>query len=189
MNRFAGFFRRAIICGGVLAVSLVLAGIAGWARHPSANSSQEAAKPSDDASLLEGFRHVEAASVSDALEQIGAGKMYMTHRMRPIFPTKFAGFALTVLLKKAIMIQVRSLGCLRQSIRVLQIPCTSWLSRTAPISPAWEECLSFSETTVRSIGTCLEVEAPEVQARFLKFKAQLPTLSALAPAPNDDSFA
>src|SRR5437667_4325900 len=26
--------------------------------------------------------------------------MYMTHRMRPIFPTKFAGFALTVLLKK-----------------------------------------------------------------------------------------
>ena len=100
MNRFAAFFRRAIICGGVLAVSLVLAGIAGWAWHPSANSSQEAAKPSDDASLLEGFRHVEAASVSDALEQISGRKMYMTHRMRPIFPTKFAGFALTVLLKK-----------------------------------------------------------------------------------------
>jgi len=29
MNRFVGFFRRAIVCGGVLAVSLVLAGIAG----------------------------------------------------------------------------------------------------------------------------------------------------------------
>src|SRR5260370_10247190 len=26
--------------------------------------------------------------------------MYMTHRMRPIFPTKFAGYALTVRLKK-----------------------------------------------------------------------------------------
>src|SRR2546427_8955251 len=100
MNRFAGFFRRAIVCGGVLAVSLVLAGIAGWAWPPSANSSQEAANPSDDASLLEGFRHVEAASVSDAMEQISGRKMYMSHRMRPIFPTKFAGLALTVLLKK-----------------------------------------------------------------------------------------
>src|SRR5437879_5955980 len=88
MNRFAGFFHRAIACGGVLAVSLVLAGIVGWAWPRSANSSQEAAKPSD-ASLLEGFRHVEAASVSDALEQISGRKMYMTHRMRPIFPTQF----------------------------------------------------------------------------------------------------
>src|SRR2546430_11631042 len=100
MNRFAGFFGRTIVCGRVLAMSLVLAGIVGWAWPPSANSGQEAAKPSDDASLLGGFRHVEAASVSDALEQISGHKMYMTHRMRPIFPTKFAGFALTVLLKK-----------------------------------------------------------------------------------------
>jgi len=92
MNRFAGFFRRAVVCGGVLAVTLILAGIAGWAWPPSANSSQEAAKASDHVSLLEGFRHVEAASVSDALEQISGRKMYMTHRMRPIFPTKFAGF-------------------------------------------------------------------------------------------------
>lgn len=50
--------------------------------------------------LLEGFRHVEAASVSDAVEQITGKKMYMTHQVRPIFPAKFAGFALTVLLKK-----------------------------------------------------------------------------------------
>src|SRR3989475_7660763 len=100
MNRFASFFRRAIVCGGVLAISLALAGIAGWAWPPFTNSAQEVAKPSDDGSLLEGFRHVEAASVSDALEQISGHKMYMTHRMRPIFPTKFAGFALTVLLKK-----------------------------------------------------------------------------------------
>src|SRR5437899_6854500 len=100
MNRFASFFRRAIVCGGVLAISLALAGIAGWAWPPFTNSAQEAAKPSDDGSLLEGFRHVEAASVSDALEQISGHKMYMTHRMRPIFPMKFAGFALTVLLKK-----------------------------------------------------------------------------------------
>src|SRR5438445_4033881 len=55
---------------------------------------------SRDGSLLDGFRHVEVASVSDALEQLTGKKMYMSHRMRPIFPTRFAGFALTVSLKK-----------------------------------------------------------------------------------------
>jgi regulator of RNase E activity RraA len=52
------------------------------------------------AELLDGFRHVEATSVSDALEQVTGEKMYMAHRMRPIFPAKFAGFAVTVALKK-----------------------------------------------------------------------------------------
>jgi len=56
--------------------------------------------PDHPAALLEGFRHVEVASVSDALEQLTGRKMYMTHRMRPIFATKFAGFAVTVSLKK-----------------------------------------------------------------------------------------
>jgi len=54
----------------------------------------------DDASLIEAFRHVEVASVSDALEQVVGKKMYMSHRMRPVFPSKFAGIALTVHLKK-----------------------------------------------------------------------------------------
>lgn len=54
----------------------------------------------DDATLIESFRHVEVASVSDALEQLVGKKLYMTHRMRPIFRSKFAGFALTVHLKK-----------------------------------------------------------------------------------------
>ncbi|HEY1263222.1 MAG TPA: RraA family protein [Terriglobales bacterium] len=54
----------------------------------------------DDASLLEAYRHVEVASVSDALEQVVGKKMYMSHRMRPIFRSKFAGIALTVHLKK-----------------------------------------------------------------------------------------
>src|SRR5947209_18484998 len=100
MNRFASFFRRAIVCGGVLAISLALAGIAGWAWPPFTNSAQEAAKPSDDGSLLEGFRHVEAASVSDALEQISGHKIYITHRIRAIFPTKFGGFVVTVLFEQ-----------------------------------------------------------------------------------------
>lgn len=53
-----------------------------------------------DAALLDGYRHVEVASVSDAMEEKITGlRMYMSHRMRPIFPSKFAGIALTVKLK------------------------------------------------------------------------------------------
>jgi regulator of RNase E activity RraA len=52
------------------------------------------------ARLLEAYRHVEAASVSDAEEQLLHEKHYMSHKMQSIFPTKFAGTALTVLLKK-----------------------------------------------------------------------------------------
>ena len=43
---------------------------------------------------------MEVASVSDALEQLTGKRMYMSHRMHPIFTTKFAGFARTVQLKK-----------------------------------------------------------------------------------------
>ncbi|HYK50476.1 MAG TPA: RraA family protein [Terriglobales bacterium] len=56
--------------------------------------------PSDETALLDGFRHVEVASVSDAIERLSGERMYMTHRMRPIFAAKFAGVALTVQLKK-----------------------------------------------------------------------------------------
>lgn len=53
-----------------------------------------------DAELVAEFRHVEVASVSDAIEQILGKRMYMSHHMQPIFTTKFAGFARTVQLKK-----------------------------------------------------------------------------------------
>jgi regulator of RNase E activity RraA len=67
----------------------------------SAQSQQAPAAPLSDAALLDGFRHVEVASASDAMEQLLGRKMYMTHQMRPIFPAKFAGFAVTVQLKKS----------------------------------------------------------------------------------------
>src|ERR1700722_7658782 len=67
---------------------------------PQARTRQADSSANDGDSLLAGFRHVEVASVSDALEQLTGRKMYMSHRMRPIFPTRFAGFAVTVLLKK-----------------------------------------------------------------------------------------
>jgi regulator of RNase E activity RraA len=54
----------------------------------------------DVAALLDGYRHVEVASVSDAIEQLTGQRMYMSHRMRPLFPAKFAGLAVTVQLEK-----------------------------------------------------------------------------------------
>lgn len=54
----------------------------------------------DPALMIDAYRHVEAASVSDALEQLLHEKHYMSHRMQSIFPTKFAGTALTVKLVK-----------------------------------------------------------------------------------------
>lgn len=57
-------------------------------------------KTQTDEGMIADFRRVEVASVSDALEQLTGKRMYMSHRMHPIFTTKFAGFARTVLLKK-----------------------------------------------------------------------------------------
>lgn len=65
-----------------------------------AQSSSAVSAPLSDSELVAQFRHVEVASVSDALEQITHKKMYMSHRMQPIFTAKFAGFARTVQLKK-----------------------------------------------------------------------------------------
>jgi regulator of RNase E activity RraA len=55
---------------------------------------------SGDNNLIEGFRLVEVASVSDAIEQLYGKKAYMSHEMRPLNTAKFAGPAVTVLLKK-----------------------------------------------------------------------------------------
>lgn len=66
-----------------------------------AQSAPETSPAKDDSSLLDRYRHTEVASVSDALEKISGKRMYMTHHMQPIFTSKFAGFAVTVSLKKA----------------------------------------------------------------------------------------
>ena len=57
------------------------------------------AQPAADPTL-EGFRYVEVASVSDAMEQLYGQRAYMSHEMRPLAPAKLAGPAVTVLLKK-----------------------------------------------------------------------------------------
>ncbi len=78
-----------LVVGGALAIKL-------RADTPPVQADYE----HDPALMLEAFRHVEAASVSDAEEQMLHQKHYMSHTMQAIFPTKFAGTALTVLLKK-----------------------------------------------------------------------------------------
>ena len=57
------------------------------------------AQPAADP-LVEGLRLVEVASVADAAEQLYGQRIYMSHDMRPISTAKFAGPAVTVLLKK-----------------------------------------------------------------------------------------
>ncbi len=96
-NRFNSRSSRLwrVAVAALLAAGLASVALAVYAKSQNGNSGAKS-----DAELLDGFRHVEAASVSDAIEQITGKKMYMSHRMRPIFPAKFAGFALTVTLKK-----------------------------------------------------------------------------------------
>jgi len=74
---------------GLILATLPALAVAGWLL----------AQPSGDP-VIEGFRNVEVASVADAMEQLYGQKAYMSHDMRPIFKTKFAGPAVTVLLKK-----------------------------------------------------------------------------------------
>lgn len=64
------------------------------------SSFQKPATETAQENLMEGFRLVEVASVADAMEQLYGKRAYMSHDMRPLAPTKFAGPAVTVLLKK-----------------------------------------------------------------------------------------
>ncbi len=87
---------------GTLSLGLVamLAAIVSTQGRRVAAQGTAASAPLAPEQLLNDFRHVEVASVSDAAEQILGKKIYMSHRMQAIFPTKFAGYAVTVLLKK-----------------------------------------------------------------------------------------
>ncbi len=100
MYKFFGMATRTTVQKGLFIFALLVTSLLVIATHPFARARAQAPATDNPAALLEGYRHTEVASVSDALEQLTGHKMYMTHRMRPIFPTKFAGFAVTVLLKK-----------------------------------------------------------------------------------------
>jgi regulator of RNase E activity RraA len=83
----------------VFVFAAILAAVS-YSGRPVRAEEAKASPQQPEANLIADFRRVEVASVSDALEQLTGKRMYMSHRMRPIFTTKFAGFARTVLLKK-----------------------------------------------------------------------------------------
>src|ERR1700687_2022008 len=85
---------------GIATLILFTAIALGVVLFPIPRAFSRPAEVTGDSSLLEGYRHVEVASVSDAMEKLTGQRIYLSHRMRPIFPSKFAGFALTVKLKK-----------------------------------------------------------------------------------------
>lgn len=66
----------------------------------AASQENQTAYQNNPDALLAAYRRVEVASVSDAAEQLLGKRPYLTHRMQPLFATRFAGFALTVRLEK-----------------------------------------------------------------------------------------
>src|ERR1700751_1334160 len=81
----------AIVCSALLTVTHIV----------HADTPKTAAEyAADPVAMLDAYRHVEAASVSDAIEQLLHEKRYMSHRMQSIFPAQFAGSAITVKLVK-----------------------------------------------------------------------------------------
>lgn len=97
IRKFLSYCSVVVITGSFAATGLALS-----FRVPTV-SGQDASTAVANAgagALLDGLRHVEVASISDAAEQILGRKMYMSHRMQSVFPAKFAGYAVTVLLKK-----------------------------------------------------------------------------------------
>jgi regulator of RNase E activity RraA len=80
--------KRTLFAAGMAAIVLSVSPMAKLRAQPAADP------------LIEGFRLVEVASVSDAMEQLYKQRAYMSHEMRALSTTKFAGPAVTVLLRK-----------------------------------------------------------------------------------------
>lgn len=93
-NRFVGRHNRIVL----FSLVVVFLSSATWLLRGQTVQGTE--KPTSDQALIDEFRRVEVASVSDALEQLTGKRLYMSHHMQPIFTAKFAGFARTVQLKK-----------------------------------------------------------------------------------------
>ena len=67
---------------------------------PPPNPEVTSQNARDPPALLDAYRHVEVASVSDAIEQLLGKRMYLSHRMRPLGSPRFAGYAVTVRMEK-----------------------------------------------------------------------------------------
>src|SRR6202050_1076255 len=99
MSRFRGFVKSQSIAASLVSIGVLCAIVCG-ARLPRSQAVAEANASGSEDALIAVFRGGEVASFTDALEQLTGKRMYMSHRMHPLFTTKFAGVARTVLLKK-----------------------------------------------------------------------------------------
>ena len=89
----------------VATLAVSLAALTGWIGVAEVRAQGAPAAPAATAALsteqlVAEFNRVEVSSVTDAMEQLYGEKNYMSHSMRPVAPTKFAGPAVTVLMRK-----------------------------------------------------------------------------------------
>jgi len=79
-------------------------------------------------SLIQGYRDTEVASVADAMEQLYGQQAFMSHEMRPLEKTKFAGPAWTVLMKRE---ETKQGGAAAQAIKTGAVFRGAWPAATA----------------------------------------------------------
>jgi len=94
------FVAAVLAVAAVSLIALTVSKVAAAGQAASTHAQSAAAYDHDPSALLAAYRHVEVASVSDAIEQLYGQRMYLSHRMQPLFATRFAGFALTVRMEK-----------------------------------------------------------------------------------------
>ena len=99
--------------------------------------------------VVEGFKVAEVASVADAIEQLYGQRAYMGHQMRPLFTTKFAGPAVTLVLKK----EEHKQGALPQLMEVLDTaPAGSVFVMVLPDGADYAAVGGLMATTLRVRG-------------------------------------
>ncbi|HEX5412021.1 MAG TPA: RraA family protein [Terriglobia bacterium] len=92
--------RKKLAIFALIVGALLWIGTRGNGEQAQSGAEASVASTSAEQQMLQEYRQVEVASISDAEEQLYGRRMYMSHQMRPIFRTKFVGYAVTVLLKK-----------------------------------------------------------------------------------------
>lgn len=93
---FLMFITIAAILGPKLYAGIHAKGRADQAATPASSEQYDR----DSAALLDAYRHVEVASVSDAIEQLLGKRMYLSHRMQPLSSARFTGYAVTVRMER-----------------------------------------------------------------------------------------
>jgi regulator of RNase E activity RraA len=108
--RTSKYYRSMALLAGLFVLAITITAMRGpqseeRIRDGAASGQSPIAAPTtqhdrDPVALLDAYRHVEVASVSDATEQLLGKRMYLSHRMQPLSSSRFAGYALTVRMEK-----------------------------------------------------------------------------------------